>query len=158
MFLVPVSLWNLRDSCAAVGLATGQGGPVCMHPSRSLGAVSGPHRIHGVLAGPVLSAVGPWISSAQAAVFPCTIAAPRHRALHRTLRYPTLTRPTVPCLPVPTPCLSSSVFTRPDLTYHSLSLSLCYCRMAILHYTVQPGLAVKSSAPCSWRRGLTSQL
>ena len=40
---VPVSLWNSR---AAVGLAAGQGGPVCMHASRSLGAVPGPHRIH----------------------------------------------------------------------------------------------------------------
>ena len=51
----------------------------------------------------------PWIPSAQATVFPCTIAAPRHR----TLRYPTLTGPTVPCLPAclsaPTPCTSSSV-------------------------------------------------
>jgi hypothetical protein len=41
----------------------------------------------------------PWIPSAQAAVFPCTIAAPRHR----TLRYPTLTGPTGPCLPA-CPC------------------------------------------------------
>ena len=48
-FMVPVSLWNPRNGCAAVGLAAGQGGPVCMHPSRSLGAVPGPHRIHGVL-------------------------------------------------------------------------------------------------------------
>ncbi len=32
-----------------LGLAAGQGGPVGMHPSRSLGAVPGPHRIHGVL-------------------------------------------------------------------------------------------------------------
>jgi hypothetical protein len=47
----------------------------------------------------------PWIPSAQAAVFRSTIAAPRHR----TLRYPTLTGPPVPCLPAPAPCLSSSV-------------------------------------------------
>ena len=46
---VPVSLWNPRDGCTAVGLAAGQGGPVRMHPSRSLGAMPGPHRIHGVL-------------------------------------------------------------------------------------------------------------
>jgi len=36
----------------------------------------------------------PWIPSAQAAVFPCTIAAPRHY----NLRYPTLTGLTVACL------------------------------------------------------------
>ena len=48
-FSVNVSLWNPRDGCVAVGLAAGQGGPVFMHPSRSLGAVPGPHRIHGVL-------------------------------------------------------------------------------------------------------------
>ena len=36
----------LGDGCAAVGLAAGQGGLVCMHPSRSLGAVPGPHLIH----------------------------------------------------------------------------------------------------------------
>jgi hypothetical protein len=46
---VPVSLWNPRDGCAAVGLAAGRGGPVYMHPSRSLGAVPSPHRIHGFL-------------------------------------------------------------------------------------------------------------
>jgi hypothetical protein len=38
---IPVSLWNPR-----LGLAAGQGSSVCMHPSRSLGAVPGPHRIH----------------------------------------------------------------------------------------------------------------
>ena len=43
---VPVSLWNPP---AAVGLAAGQGGLVCMLSSRSLGAVPGPHRIHGFL-------------------------------------------------------------------------------------------------------------
>ena len=43
---VPVSLWNPR---AVVGLAAGHGSLVCMHPSRSLGAVPGPHRIHGFL-------------------------------------------------------------------------------------------------------------
>ena len=48
-FSVNVSLWNPRDGCVAVGLAAGQGGPVFMHPSRSLEAVPGPHRIHGVL-------------------------------------------------------------------------------------------------------------
>jgi hypothetical protein len=36
VFLVPVSLWNPRDGCASVGLAAGQGGPLCMHLSRSL--------------------------------------------------------------------------------------------------------------------------
>jgi hypothetical protein len=46
LVFVPVSLRNPR---AAVGLAAGQGGPVCMHPSRSLGAVPCLHRIHGVL-------------------------------------------------------------------------------------------------------------
>jgi hypothetical protein len=45
----PVSLWNPRDGSAAVGLAADQGGPVCMHPSRSLGAVPGPLCIHGFL-------------------------------------------------------------------------------------------------------------
>ena len=49
VFSVHVSLWNPRDGCAAVGLAAGQGGPACMHPSRSLGAVPGPHCIHRVL-------------------------------------------------------------------------------------------------------------
>ena len=49
VFSVAVSLWNPRDGCTAVGLAAGQGGPVCMHPSRSLGAVPGPHRNLGVL-------------------------------------------------------------------------------------------------------------
>jgi hypothetical protein len=37
------------ESSAAVGLVVGQGGAVRMHPSRSLGAVPGPHRIHGFL-------------------------------------------------------------------------------------------------------------
>ena len=46
---IPVSLWNPRYGCAAVGLVAGQGDPVCMHPSRSLGAVPGPRRIHGFL-------------------------------------------------------------------------------------------------------------
>jgi hypothetical protein len=41
-FFVPVSLWNPRDGCAAFGLAADQGGPVCMHPSRFLGAVPDP--------------------------------------------------------------------------------------------------------------------
>jgi hypothetical protein len=49
VYSVPVSLWNTRDGFTSVGLAAGQGGPVCMHPSRSLGAVPGPHRIHGFL-------------------------------------------------------------------------------------------------------------
>jgi hypothetical protein len=40
---VSVSLWN---PLAAIGLAAGQGGPVCMHPSRSLGAVPGLHRFN----------------------------------------------------------------------------------------------------------------
>ena len=39
VFSVPVSLWNPRDGCAAVGLVAGQGGPICMYPSWSLGAV-----------------------------------------------------------------------------------------------------------------------
>jgi hypothetical protein len=45
----------LGDGFKAVGLAAGHGGPVALHtghggvPSRSLGAVPGPHRIHGVL-------------------------------------------------------------------------------------------------------------
>ena len=55
---VPASLWNPR---AAVGLAAGQGGPVGMHPSRSLGAVLGPHRIHGFLTCAVRGAWVPWI-------------------------------------------------------------------------------------------------
>ena len=48
-FAVTIPLWNLWDDCAAVGLAAGQVGPVCMHPSRSLGAVPGPYHIHGFL-------------------------------------------------------------------------------------------------------------
>ena len=42
------SYFSLESS--AVGLAAGQGSSVCMHPSRSLGAVPGPHRIHCFLA------------------------------------------------------------------------------------------------------------
>ena len=49
VFSVPVSLWNPRDGCAAVGHAAGRGGSVCMHPSWSLGAMHRPHRIHGFL-------------------------------------------------------------------------------------------------------------
>jgi hypothetical protein len=45
VFSVPVSLWNPRDGSTAVGLAAGQGGPVCMHQSRSLGAVPGPRYV-----------------------------------------------------------------------------------------------------------------
>jgi hypothetical protein len=30
VFSIPVSLWNPRVGCAAVGLVAGQGGPVCM--------------------------------------------------------------------------------------------------------------------------------
>ena len=77
---VPFSLWNPRDGCAAV--ACSRSGRPCMHESIAVprgGAWSASH--------PWISGAWvPWIPSAQAAVFPCTIAAPRHH----TLRYPTL--------------------------------------------------------------------
>ena len=77
-------------------------------------------------------------------VFPYTIAA-------------ALTGPIVPGPCLPAPALAHPLLCVPDLTYFSLSLSFCYCRVTILHYTVQPVLAIKTPAPCSWRRGLTSK-
>ena len=67
------------------------------------GTWSAPHPWIPDLTCAVRGAWVPWIPFAQATVFPCTIAAPRHRALHPILRYPTLTGPTVPCLPA-CPC------------------------------------------------------
>jgi hypothetical protein len=158
VFSVPVSLWNPRDGCAAVGLVAGQGSPICIHLSRSLGAVPTSMDSWPDLTCAVRGAVVPWIPSAQAAVFPWLsprhVAASPHTAPHPTLPYPTLTGPTVPCLPAPAPCPSS--LCAPDLTY--LSVSLCSCRVALLHCTMQPVMAMKTSAPCSWRRELTSQL
>ncbi len=150
---VSVSLWN---PSAAVGLAAGQGGPVCMHPSRSLGAVPDPHRIHGFLTWPDLCCprcVGPMDPVRAGSRLPLHYR--RATSPHPMLPYATLTGPTVPCLSLhhahPPLCF-------PCLTYISLSLCLCYCSGTRLHCTVQPVMAVTTPAPCSWRRGLTSQL
>jgi len=79
---------------------------------------------------------------------------PRHvTAPYATLPYPDRIYRTLPaCLPLHR---AHPPLCDPDL---SLSLFLCYCRMALLHCTVQPVMAISTSAPCSWRRGLTSQL
>ena len=71
----------------------------------------------------VRGACVPWIPSALAAVFPCTIAAPRQP----TLLYPDRTNRTLPaCLPLhhahPPLCV-------PDLTY---SIYLCLCLSVIV--------------------------
>jgi hypothetical protein len=157
VFSVPVSLWNPRDGCTAVGLAAGQGGPVCMHPSRCLGAVPGPRRIHRFQTCPDLCCprcMGPMDPVHADSRLPLHYR--RATSPHPTLPYPDRTYCTLPA------CLSlhhaHPLLCVPDLTYLSLSLSLCYCRVAGLHYTVQPIRAVTIPAPCSWRRGLTSQL
>ena len=113
----------LESSGWFIGLAVGQGGPVCMHPWRFLGAVSGPHCIHGFLALPDLCY--PRFVGSMDPFRAGTIAAPRHR----TLRYPTLTGPTVPCLPAPAPCPFSSACPSLDL---SLCLCLCLCLSVIV--------------------------
>ena len=87
VFSVAISLWNPRAG-------SGSGRP-CMHASIPVprgGARSASHPWSPDRPCPGLSSVGgwvPWSPSARAAVFPCTIAAPRHR----TLCYPTLTIP-----------------------------------------------------------------
>ena len=68
-------------------------------------------------------------------------------APYATLPYPTLPGPT--CLPL--------YHAHPPLCVLNLT-SLRHFRVAILHYTVQLVMAMTTSAPCSWRRGLTSQL
>jgi hypothetical protein len=86
--------------------AGSRSGRPCMHASIAVprgGAWSASHPWSPDLTCAVRGAWVLWIPSAQAAVFRCTIAVPRHR----TLRYPTRTGPTVPCLPAP--CPSSSV-------------------------------------------------
>ena len=134
VFSVPVSLWNPRDGCAAVGLVAGQGSPICIHPSRSLGAVPTSMDSWPDLTCAVRGAVVPWIPSVQGAVFPWQ--SPRHVAAHctapyATLPFPTLTGPTVPCLPAHAPCPSSSVCPWPDL-----SLCLCLSVLVGWHYCI----------------------
>jgi hypothetical protein len=154
LVFVPASLWNPR---VTVGLSVGQGGPVCMHPSRSLGAVPGPHRIHGFLTWPDLCCprcVGPMDPVRAGSRLPLHYR--RATSPHPTLPYPDRTYRTLhACLPLHH--AQPPLFV-PDLTYLSLSLSLCYCSLAILHCTVQPIMAIATPAPCSWRRGRTSQL
>ena len=114
---VPASLWNPR---AAVGLAAGQGGPVCMHPSRSLGAVPGPRRIHGFLTLPDLCCPrceGPMDPVRAGSRLPLHYR--RATSPHPTLPYPT--GPTIPCLPLHH---AHSPLCVPDLTYLSVSVSL----------------------------------
>jgi hypothetical protein len=78
---------------------------------------------------------------------------PRHVTAHyATLPWPDLPFPTLPACPCTMPILLCVSLTWP------ISLSLCYCRVAILHCTMQPGRAITTPASCSWRRGLTSQL
>jgi hypothetical protein len=117
---VPLSLWKPR---AAVGLAAGQGGPVGMHPSLSLGAVPGPYRIHGVLTSPDLCCPRCVGSMDPVRAGSRTIAAPRHR----TLRYPTTYRTMPACLPLHPLCV-------PDLTY--LSLCLCVSVIVVWQYCI----------------------
>jgi hypothetical protein len=71
----------------------------------------------------------PWIPSTQAAVFPCTIAAPRHRALHCTAPYATLpyhdrTYRTLPACPCTMPIHLCVSLTCP--------VSLCFCLSVIV--------------------------
>ena len=96
---VPVSLWNPRDGCAAVGLAAGQGGPVRMHPSWSLGAVPGSHRIHGFL---VRGFHGsrPRRQPSSPALSPRHVTTP-----YTTLPYPVRTYHTLPVCPCTMPIL-----------------------------------------------------
>jgi hypothetical protein len=81
--------------------AASRSGRPCMHASIAVprgGAWSASHPWSPALICAVRGAWVPWIPSAQAAVFPCTIAAPHHRALHRNLRYRTYrTLPACPC-------------------------------------------------------------
>ena len=113
---------------------------------------------HGFLTWPVLSAVR-WSHGSRPRRQPSSLAlSPPHTAPHPTIPYPSLPWPDLPypaCLPLHHLHLP---LCAPDLTYISLSLSLCSCRVALLHCTMQPVMAMKTSAPCSWRRALTSQL
>ncbi len=123
VFSVPVSLWNPRDGCAAVGLVAGQGSPICIHLSWSLGAVpiamdSWPDLCYPRCGGPM----DPVRAGSR---LPLTIAAPRRRvaahctAPYATLPYPDRTYRTLPACPCTVPIFS--VCPWPDL---SLCLSL----------------------------------
>ena len=71
VFSVPVSLWNPR---VGSGLAAGQGGPVCMHPSRSLGAVPGPtENASRNIPNTVCGLVGTFLISAKMFLLPCVL-------------------------------------------------------------------------------------
>ncbi len=155
--------FSLESSGRLRGCWAGSGsGRSCMHASIAVtrgGAWSAPHPWIPDLCCP--RCVGPLdpVRAGNRLPLHYRCATSPRTAPHPALPLPTLTGPYLPVYPVCLPLHHAHPpLCFPDLTYLSVCLCFCYCSLAGLHCTMQPILAVKTSAPCSWRRGLTSQL